>query len=121
MYVTFLASTLRTLRFGLGSAHARGMALQVNHLLDQRALQVDEGGRLSLDIPRAKRAVVDLTRQIMTLQATGDYLGTQQLMNRMAIIRPEVQRVIDRLDEVPVDIAPRFVSAQELSAQLAAD
>ena len=36
MYVTFLASSFRTLRFGLNAAHAKGMALQLNHLLDSR-------------------------------------------------------------------------------------
>jgi hypothetical protein len=29
-------------------------------------------------------------------------------------IRPEVQRVIDRLGDVPVDIAPKPVTAMEL-------
>ncbi len=115
MYVTFLASSFRTLRFGLNSAHAKGMALQLNHLLDAGAVKVNAAGQFSLDIAKTKRAVTALTRQIMTLQANGDYAGVQQLMNRMAVIRPEVQRVIDKLDGVPVDIAPRFVTARELS------
>ena len=37
VYVTFLASAFRSLRFG-GGAHATGMALQVNTLLDAGAL-----------------------------------------------------------------------------------
>jgi hypothetical protein len=53
----------------------------------------------------------------MTLQAHGDYAGTQQLLKRMVAIRPEVQRVIDRLNAVPIDIAPRFVTAEELTRQ----
>jgi len=32
LYTTFLASTFRSLRFGLQDAHARGMAMQVNYL-----------------------------------------------------------------------------------------
>ena len=35
----------------------------------------------------------------------------------LAVVRPEVQRVIDRLGTVPVDIAPRFVTAERLLAQ----
>jgi hypothetical protein len=35
----------------------------------------------------------------------------------MVVIRPEVQRVIDRLVDVPIDIAPRFVTAKELTRQ----
>jgi hypothetical protein len=117
MYVTFLASTFRTLRFGLNAAHAKGMALQVNNLLDRGAIRIDKQGRFSLDIAKTKRAVAALTREIMTLQAHGDYTGVQKLMNRMVVVRPEVQRVLDRLTDVPVDIAPRFVTAEELTSR----
>ncbi|WP_407700515.1 dipeptidyl-peptidase 3 family protein [Steroidobacter gossypii] len=116
MYVTFLASTFRTLRFGLNAAHAKGMALQMNHLLDAGAVRIDSDGRFSLDVAKAKRAVTALTRQIMTLQAHGDYAGVKTLLDRMSVIRPEVQRVLDQLDKVPVDIAPQFVTANTLSS-----
>ena len=115
VYTTFLASTFRTLRFGLGEAHAKGMALQVNNLFDHGAIRVAADGTFSLDIPRTKRAVTDLTHRIMTLQARGDYAGTQALLQKMVNIRPEVQRALDRLSAVPVDIAPRFVTAEELT------
>ncbi|WP_116813410.1 dipeptidyl-peptidase 3 family protein [Steroidobacter cummioxidans] len=115
MYVTFLASTFRTLRFGLNAAHAKGMALQVNHLLDAGAVRIDSEGRFSLDVPKTKRAVTALTSQIMTLQAHGDYAGVKRLMDRMSVIRPEVQRVLDQLGQVPVDIAPQFVTASTLA------
>jgi hypothetical protein len=115
MYVTFLASTFRTLRFGLNAAHAKGMALQVNNLLDAGAIRIDSQGRFSLDVPKTKRAVTDLTSQIMALQAHGDYAGVKRLLERMSVIRPEVQRVLDQLGQVPVDIAPQFVTANTLA------
>jgi hypothetical protein len=34
MYDTFLASAFHSIRFGLTEAHARGIAIQLNHLLD---------------------------------------------------------------------------------------
>lgn len=115
MYVTFLASTFRTLRFGLNEAHAKGMALQINHLLDAGAVRIDPAGRFSLDVAKTKRAVTALTGQIMTLQAHGDYAGVKRLLDRMTVIRPEVQRVLDQLGQVPVDIAPQFVTASSLA------
>ncbi|HEY4366713.1 MAG TPA: hypothetical protein VGN07_05715 [Steroidobacteraceae bacterium] len=114
MYVTFLASTFRTLRFGLNDAHAKGMALQVNYLLDHGAIRLGENGQLSVDLPKTKKAVAGLTHDIMTLQAHGDYAGVKQLLERMVVIRPEVQAMIDRLTQGPIDIAPRFVTAEEL-------
>jgi len=115
MYVTFLASTFRTLRFGLNDAHAKGMTLQVNYLLDHGAIRIDKDGLFSLDLAKTKQAVTGLTHDIMTLQAHGDYAGVKQLFERMVKIRPEVQHVIDRLGNVPVDIAPKFVTAAELT------
>jgi Peptidase family M49 len=117
MYATFLASTFRTLRFGLNDAHGKGMALQVNYLLDHNAVRVGKDGRFSFDLPKTKQAVTGLTRDIMTLQAHGDYAGVKSLLDRMVVIRPEVQRVIDQLSGVPVDIAPKFVTAHELTAR----
>jgi hypothetical protein len=114
MYTTFLASTFRTLRFGLTQTHAKGIAMQVNNLFDHGAIQVAADGRFAIDVPKAKKAVTDLTRRIMTIQATGDYAAADALLKKMVTIRPEVQRVIDRLGDVPVDIAPKPVTAMEL-------
>jgi hypothetical protein len=114
MYTTFLASAFRTLRFGTGSAHARGMALQVNYLLDAGAFRVGRDGSFSVDLAKARQATESLTRKLMTLQATGDYAGTKALFDRLIVIRPEVQAVLDRLGGVPVDIRPRFVTAARL-------
>jgi hypothetical protein len=34
------------------------------------------------------------------------------MLKKMVVVRPEVQKVLDRLKDVPVDIEPRFVSAR---------
>ena len=114
-YTTFLASTFRTLRFGFSDSHAKGMALQVNTLLDQGAVLVQPDGTFRLDFAKARKAVAGLTRDIMTIQATGDYAKAKALLERMVVIRPEVKRLLDRLVDLPVDIAPRFVTAEELT------
>jgi len=66
---------------------------------------------------RIKDAVAALTREIMTLQAAGDYAKAKEMLARRALVRPDVQRVLDRLQGVPVDIEPRFVTADELSGR----
>jgi Peptidase family M49 len=116
-YVTFLASSFRTLRFGLNEAHGKGMALQMNYLLDHGAIKINKDGQFSLDLEKTKQAVAGLTHDIMTLQAHGDYAGAKALLAKMVVIRPEVQRVIDKLTSLPVDIAPNFVTASELTSK----
>ena len=109
MYPTFLASAFRSIRFGLNEAHGRGIALQLNFLLDAGAFAVNADGTFRVDRARIKDAVRDLTAQIMTLQARGDRQGAGALLERMAVVRPSVKRVLDRLNRVPVDIEPRYV------------
>ncbi len=116
MYTTFLASTFRTLRFGTNEAHGKGMALQLNYLLDQGGFRVNADGTFAVDYAKVRQGVEGLTREIMTLQATGDYAKAKATLERMAVVRQEAQRLIDRLAGVPVDIAPRYVTAEELAA-----
>jgi hypothetical protein len=117
MYTTFLASAFRTLRFGMDDAHARGMALQVNWLLDAGAYRVGADGTFSVDPRRARKAVEGLTRELLTIEAKGDYDGAGRLLERLVVLRPEVQAVLGRLEGVPVDIRPQFVTADELEKE----
>lgn len=110
MYVTFLASSFRTLRFGLTEAHAKGMALQLNWLLDHGAFTVGPDGRFAVNFAKVKQGVAGLVTEIMTIQATGDYPRCQALLDRLVVIRPQVKALLDRLDDVPVDIEPRFAT-----------
>ncbi|MBS0614668.1 MAG: hypothetical protein JSS24_15980, partial [Proteobacteria bacterium] len=114
-YVTFLASAFRTLRFGLTEAHAKGMALQLNYLLDAGAVRAQADGTFAVDFARIKQAVAGLAREIMTLQATGDYARAKALSEKMMVIRPQVAAALARLEKLPVDIHPRFVTAQALA------
>ncbi len=114
MYTTFLASTFRTLRFGVSSAHAQGMALQLNWHLDAGAVTAKSDGTFAFDLAKLKASVVSLTREILTIQANGDYAAAKDLFERMAVIRPEVQRALERLADLPVDIEPNFVTAKSL-------
>jgi hypothetical protein len=111
MYTTFLASAFRSIRFGINEAHGRGIAIQLNYLLDAGAFTVRPDGTFAADYARMPEAVTALTREIMTLQAEGDYAKAKALIERLGVVRPEVQKVLDKLIAVPVDIEPRFVSA----------
>ena len=114
MYTTFLASMVRSLRFGINEAHGRGVAVQLNYFLDRGAVRIVRTGTFGIDEEAIADAVTALTAEIMTVQAEGSYAKARALLQRLATIRPEVQRVLDRLGRVPVDIAPRFTTAAAL-------
>ena len=111
LYTTFLASTFRTLRFGLTESHAKGMALQYNWLKQAGGFTVASDGTFAVDFTKVKEGVASLTHEIMTIQATGDYARAKALLDRMVVIPPEVTRAIDALKDVPVDIEPNYVAA----------
>ena len=114
LYTTYLASAFRSIRFGVNEAHGRGIAIQLNYLLDQRGFLVNGDGTFAVNKDRIKEGVAGLTRDIMTLQAEGNYAGAKALGEKMGIVRPEVQKALDKLAAIPVDIEPQFVTADEL-------
>ena len=117
MYTTFLASAFRSIRFGVNEAHGRGIAVQLNYLLDAGAFKVRPDGTFTVDNAKIADAVTALTTEIMTLQAEGNYAKAKEMIERLGVVRPEVKTVLDRLTGIPVDIEPKFTTAATLTAR----
>jgi hypothetical protein len=117
LYTTFLASAFRTLHFGLTDSHARGMAIQVNYLLDKGGFISYGDGTFAVDFKKIKDAVKDLDREFLMIEATGDYARAKDLMTRYVVIRPDVQKALDKMKGVPNDIRPEFRTANSLLAK----
>ncbi len=113
MYVTYLAGTFRSVRFGVNDAHGKGMAMQFNYLRDEGAFAHDASTQtFSVDFSRIKDAVKKLTGEIMTIQARGDYAAAKKLLDTYGVVRPEMQEVLNKLADVPVDIEPIFSAVE---------
>jgi hypothetical protein len=109
MYTTYLASAFRSVRFGINEAHGKGVSLIFNYLTDEAAIWIDEeAGTFSIDETRIKKAVENLTRTILTLEAEGSYDDAKEMLDKYGIVRPEMQKALDRLRDIPVDIEPNF-------------
>ena len=116
LYTTFLASGFRTLHFGLTDSHARGMAIQMNYLLDKGGFISHGDGTFAVDLKKIKQAVIDLDREFLTIEATGDYARAKEMMVKYVVIRPDVQKALDKMKSVPNDIRPAFSTAKALLA-----
>ena len=114
IYTTFLASTFRSIRFGINEAHGRGVAIQLNTFLDTGAVTVSSDGTFQINHDRIPSAVETLTSRIMTIQAEGNYKEAQEMLEKLGVVRPEVQIVLDRLTEIPIDIRPIYATAEQL-------
>ena len=114
LYTTFLASAFRTLRFGILEAHGKGMALQFNYLTDHGAFRQTSDGHFEVDYSKIKQGVRDLTRQLLTIEAQGDYQQAKTMLDRLGVIRPNVRQLLNRMSGIPVDIEPKFITAEQL-------
>jgi hypothetical protein len=106
LYTTFLASAFRSLRFGLTEAHGKGMALQFNYLTGKGAFVAKPDGTFTVDLAKVKSAVRDLTHDLLTLEAEGNYAAAKKMLDTLAVVRPPLQRALDSLKSIPTDIDP---------------
>jgi hypothetical protein len=105
-------------RFGITEAHGKGIALQFNYLTDEGAIEVNERpGTFSINQAKIKDAVRKLTSEILTIQAEGSYEKAKAMLDKYAVIRPPMQKALDRLKDVPVDIEPVFPLANSVSSR----
>ena len=114
LYTTFLASSFRTLRFGLNEAHGKGMALQFNYLTDKGAFVHTPNG-WQVDAAKIRGGVRDLAHDLLMIEATGDYAGAKKMLDTLGVMRPEMTATLARVGSVPVDIRPVFETADQVS------
>src|SRR5580704_17696505 len=115
LYTTYLASSFRTLRFGLNDAHGKGMAIQFNSYTDKGAFIRHDDGTFSVDVAKMKTAVAELDHDLLTIEARGDYAAAKKMLDEMGVIRPVLRKALESLQGIPTDIEPVFVTAEELA------
>ncbi len=112
--VTSLAGVFRSVRFGTEEAHGKGNLLIFNYLLDRGAYVYDAAAkRFRVDLTKIEGALTDLAREILTIQAKGDYAGARALLDKYGSMRPEMKALIDSFQDIPVDIEPIYPVEQE--------
>ena len=93
------------------------MALQFNYLMDQGAFAIGPGETFRVDPGKIKAAVRALAGELLTIEATGDYTGAKKMLERFAVLRPEMQRAFEKLKDLPTDIAPVYVTAEAIAPE----
>ena len=108
-FVSELPDLFRSIRFGAAEAHGRANLVQFNWLWEKGAIRFDEeSGAITADIPAMEAAIRSLATELLTLQAEGSYERAGEILETYGRMRPEIERAVARLDDVPVDIRPRY-------------
>ncbi len=108
-YVRGLATTLGGLRYGLAEAHALGRMCQLNYCLESGAIFCDETSAcFGVDFEKITSSVADLAEIILTLEATGDYEGTEKFFQKYGRMPEIVKKALGRTEDMPVSLEPVY-------------
>ena len=108
-YASYVTDLFRHMRFGTTEAHARGAAMQYRYLADQGAILWDaKAKRFRIDTVKMEPALAAMIRDVIALQAEGDYAGTVAFMSKWAVVDANGQAVIATMTKLPVDIRPLY-------------
>jgi hypothetical protein len=109
IYTTYLAGMFRSLRFGLHEAHGLSTIIQYNFMRERGAfLYDDETQKYSVDMTKIKGAIKELAQQLLILEGEGDYEQAKAFIEKYRTIEDILEKTIQSLEDIPVDIAPVF-------------
>ncbi|MGO9605081.1 MAG: dipeptidyl-peptidase 3 family protein [Candidatus Binataceae bacterium] len=102
--VTFVVNCVRSLRFGMGDDYSRGAAVILSYFKNNGSLNVDRGGRLSVNYSLVERHVRDLAGILQGIATSGDYQGAGVLIDKYGSIPEEIDRLRTGLEDIPLDL-----------------
>ncbi|MCU0487655.1 MAG: beta-Ala-His dipeptidase [Anaerolineales bacterium] len=121
-YVGYLAESLRSIRFGMGSAYGVTRSAAWNFFLEQGALVYNAAaGRFDVDVERMTAAIEQLAQTLLTIEGNGDPAAAQAYLDRYVSVKPELLELLNLADaSVPVEFMP-YQQPPELPEISAAD
>ncbi|MFO8001713.1 MAG: Zn-dependent hydrolase [Marinilabilia sp.] len=106
-YVTFMAGIFRSVRFGASSAHGKANMIRFNYFRDKEAFSRDaESGTYKIDFGKMKKAMRELSEEILVIQGDGNYEKARKMIENMGVIHNDLASDLDRINNagIPVDI-----------------
>lgn len=108
-YVTFLAGTFRSVRFGINEAHGGGNAIIYNYLIEKGAYEYNpDTKKVKVNFEKIGPVLKELANRILMIQAKGDYKGAKDLIAKYVVNSPSMKTLRDNLSNLPVDIKPIY-------------
>ncbi len=109
MWVTFLAGTFRSVRFGVHEAHGGGNAIIFNYLLEKGGYQFDKKTeKVKVNFDKIYPALKELATKVLTIQATGNYNASLALIKKFGVESNTIKLLVKKLTDLPVDIKPEY-------------
>ena len=108
-YVTFFAGIFRSSRFGAASSHGKANMMRFNYFKEHEVFTINEDGTYTVNFEKMQIAMVSLMQKILLIQGNGDYEAAKAWVEEAAMIPPDLQADLSRLNSsnIPVDITFR--------------
>ena len=105
-YVTFFAGIFRSSRFGAASSHGKANMMRFNYFKEHEVFTINEDGTYTVNFEKMQIAMVSLMQKILLIQGNGDYEAAKAWVEEAAMIPPDLQADLSRLNSsnIPVDI-----------------
>jgi Peptidase family M49 len=113
-YASYAAGIFRTVRFGAGEAHGQAEMMELNYLFERGAITRDSSGKYAIDYAGMPRALAELAKILLRIEATGDRDRAESWFSKYDVIPAELQESLSHAAGVPVDIEPVFSFKEDL-------
>jgi hypothetical protein len=113
-YASYLAGSLRSVRFGVAEAHGRAQTMEFNYLVEQGAIKTGQDASSKgsksphyfVDMEKISPAIASLAKELLEIEATGDRKRAEAWFAKYDKIPADLKSALDHITDVPVDIYP---------------
>jgi len=107
-YASYLAGIFRTVRFGVGEAHAQAEMMEFNYLLERGAIKRQASGVYAIDYASIPSVLADLAKELLEIEATGNRERAENWFKKYDVLPAELQVSLKAASKLPVDVDPVF-------------
>jgi hypothetical protein len=114
-YISYVAGTFRTMRFGVAEPHGRGELMEFNYMLEQGAVTRDaQTGRYAVVLEKIPATLAALAKELLEQEATGDRARTAAWFAKYAVLPDHLKLAFEQVSDIPVDIQPIYSFPEEI-------
>lgn len=111
---TFIAGILRSVRFGLTSAHGVANMMCFNFFEDHKAFTQNEAGLYTIDFNNATKAISGWAAKILEVEGLGDIAEAKAYSEANGKIRPTLQKSLDKINGLGIPKDIRFEQGRKV-------
>jgi hypothetical protein len=106
-YSSYVAGIFRSVRYGVAEAHGRAEMMEFNYLVEQKAVN-RMAGKYTVDFSKMPGAIASLSKELLTIEATGDRGRAEAWFNRYDKMPAELAEAMKAASKLPVDVFPEY-------------